>query len=266
MILLRSAAVLALTLLAACSSNPLGLKPGATSVLQVLADPSPSEAVDMALDKHDPDRRYRGTLVLAKQKFAGEKVYLDLFAKGMVDSDAGVRAASARALGLHGLHEHAPLLIAALRDADPSVREEAARALQRIHAPEAVEPLMAATRRDREDETPVRVQAAAALGQYAEPRVVEQLIATLADESLAVNAAAVASLRTLTGQDFGYDRAEWQRWYNATDALFDARTAYLYPVFARRKRWYEYIPFIPPPPNEPAGLPIGVNPDFSAGQ
>ncbi|GJQ28635.1 MAG: hypothetical protein HBSAPP03_05190 [Phycisphaerae bacterium] len=266
MILPRLLAAAGLLLLVACSANPLGLRPGATSVLQTFADPTPSEAVDMALDKHDADRRYRGTLILAKQRFAGDPLYLDLFARGITDADPGVRAASARALGLHGRADHAPLLIARLTDEDPSVREEAARALQRLHTPEAVEPLMNAMRRDREDETPVRVQAALALGQYAQARVVEQLIAAMADESLAVNASALSSLRTLTGQDFGYDRAEWQRWYNATDTLFAARVAYLYPAFSRRKRWYEYIPLIPPPPNEPTGLPVGVNPDFTAGK
>lgn len=265
MLVLLAACVLA-ALLAGCNSNPLGLRPGATSVLQVMADPTPSEAVDMALDKYDADRRYRGTLILAKQKFAGNQLYIDLFRERATDADPGVRSAAIRALGLHGQVEHAPIIIAGLKDTDPTVREEAARALQRIHAPDAVEPLMLATQREREDEVGVRVQAAAALGQYAESRVVEQLIAALADESLAANAAARTSLRTLTGQDFGYDRAEWQRWYNATDTLFAGRIAYLYPSFSRSKRWYEYIPLIPPPPNEPTGLPVGVNPDFTSGK
>lgn len=250
--------------LCACNANPLGLRPGATSVLDMVREPSPSEAVDMALDKYNADRRYKGTLLLAKQRFASEQVYVDLFVERAKDSDPGVRAAATRALGLHGRPEHAPLLVERLKDTDPTVREEAARALQRIHEPAAVDALLAALDRANESEAAVRVEAARALGQYAQPRVLEKLIAALADESLSVNFATVFSLRTLTGQDFGFDRAGWQGWYNATSDYFAARSAYLYPAFQRSKHWYEYIPMVPPPPNEPSGLPVGVSPDMSA--
>ncbi|CAG0970047.1 hypothetical protein PHYC_01193 [Phycisphaerales bacterium] len=252
--------------LAACNSNPLGLRPGATSVLDFAREPSPSEAVDMALDKYNADRRYKGTLLLAKQRFASEQVYVDLFVQRATDTDPGVRAAATRALGLHGRPEHAPLLVERLTDADPAVREEAARALQRIHEPSAIDALLLAMDRTREPEAAVRVEAARALGQYPQPRVLEKLIAALADDSLSVNFATVFSLRTLTGQDFGFDRAGWQGWYNATTDYFAARSAYLYPSFQRDKRWYEYIPMVPQPSNEPSGLPVGVSPDMSQGR
>lgn len=249
--------------LAGCSSNPLGLRPGAQSIFEAAREPTPAEAVDMALDPYDPDRRYKGTLLLSRQRFAGEDIYLDLFARRVTDEDPGVRAAATRALGLHGRQEHVPLLIERVQDADPAVREEACRSLQRIHDPRAIDPLLAALNPAREPETPVRVEAARALGQYADPRVLEALIASLADDSLAVNAATLFSLRTLTGQNFGYDRAAWQGWYSGTTDLFAARSAYLYPGFRRSRRWFEYIPFIPPPPNEPQGLPVGMSPDLA---
>lgn len=249
-----------------CNSNPLGLRPGATSVLQVGADPTPAEAVDMALDKHSPDRRYKGTLLLAKQRFAGESVYVELFAERARDEDPGVRAAATRALGLHGRAEHGPLLIERLADADAAVREEAARALQRIHVPDALSPLLGATLAENEAETSVRTEAARALGQFQNPRALEGLIGIIDDESLAVNMATLYSLRTLTGQDFGLDRRAWQTWYNQTSDYFVAGSAYLYPSFSRGKKWFEHIPFVPPPPTDPQGLPIGVSPDRATPQ
>jgi hypothetical protein len=246
-----------------CSGNPLGLKPGATSIFQGMADPTPSEAVDMALDRHDADRRYQGVLLLAKHRFAGEKIYLDLFVERARDTDPGVRAAATRALGFHGRPEHAELIIERLRDEDPVVRLEAARALQRIHAPRAIDPLLASLDPGVESDTAVRANCARALGQYPTPRVLERLIGALSDQSLAVNWATLESLRTLTGQDFGYDRAAWQRWYNTSNDYFAARRAYTYPTFARRKRWFEYLPFVPPPPTDPPALPAGMSPDLS---
>lgn len=219
----------------------------------------------MATNRWDADQRYRGTQLLSNAPFAGEPVYLALFRDNANDKDPGVRAASIRAIGIHGTPDDIPLLLTRLADEDPGVRTEAARSLQRIHSPEAVGPLLDALDGQKEQEAQVRVEAASALGQYPQGRVVESLIAAMGDEKLAVNAAVQDSLRTLTGQDFGLDQAGWQTWYKQSGSLFDARAAYVYPVFNRPRRWWEYIPFVPPPPNEVAAMPAGVNPnDISA--
>jgi hypothetical protein len=105
----------------------------------------------------------------------------------------------------------------------------------------------------------VRAEAAAALGQYAENRVLQTLFAALDDSDLAVNRNALAPIRTLTGQDLGMDRAAWVEWEAGTEARFAGRQLYTYPAYHRKTRLYEYIPFVPKPPNEasapPAGLP-----------
>lgn len=247
-------------LIAALSGcQAMDLKPGAQSVFEFARPPSPLEAAEMATDKYDPDKRYRGTILLSSGYFAGEDAYVHLFEAGLEDADPGVRAASIRALGLHGEPAHAARIVKGLTDEDPLVRTESARALQRLHNPAAVEGLMAALDEAKEQDAGVRIEAARALGQYAERRVVERLIAALRDEKLAVNHATRESLRTLTGQDFGLDRGAWQRWYKDTPGLFDARRAYVYPAFHRDKRWYEYIPFLPPPPNEPSAMPAGLS-------
>jgi HEAT repeat protein len=247
-------------LLGACETTSMGLKPGAKSIFEAFAPPSPAEAAAWAIDPYDADKRFRGTQMLANAAFAGEPVYLKLFTDNASDTDPGVRMAALRGLGSHGTPEHVPLIVEKLKDPDVGVRTEAARALQRLHNPAAIDALLAAIDPKNELEPQVRLEAASALGQYPENRVVAALIASLEDENLAVNRNTHLALRTLTGQDFGFDRAAWQRWYDSSPNLFAARSVYVYPVFSRKRKFYEYIPFVPPPPNEPASTPAGMTP------
>lgn len=235
------------------------LRPGARGIFDaVVVEPTPAEAVALAVDPYDPDKRYRGLRLLGRAPFAGEDVYLRLFADSMDDPDARVRAAAATALANHGHQEHLPLLVRALRDPEPIVRVEAARALQRIHGSIAIDALIGALKVEAEPEPAVRAEVAHALGQYPQRRVAHALIAALADRSLAVNVNAVQSLRTLTGEDFGLDRARWTRWLESTADPFAARQPYYYPIFRRPKQWQEYLPFVPGPPNETPGQPVGM--------
>jgi hypothetical protein len=232
-------------------------------LLSMFAPPTPQTAAAWATDRYDPNLRYKGTLLLATASWGGEPLYLGLYEAHSADPEPNVRVAAMRALGNHGGPEHAPILVRALTDPEPRVRIEAARSLQRVYAPDvAIDPLVLAMRGAGEDEAQVRAEAAIALGQYATNAVVQELIAALSDESLAVNHAAVTSLRILTGQDFGYDRRAWTAWVNrAGPNVFEARGTYLYPVFNRPRKIIEYLPFIPQPPNEqtalPAGTPVG---------
>jgi hypothetical protein len=243
------------------------MRPGSESVLDLFAEPSPAEAAADAVDRYDSDKRYRGTLRLGMASFASEPVYMRLFIDNMKDQDATVRTAATRAVANHGGPEHVPLLVGALKDEDTLVRLEAARGLQRIYNPVAIDPLLGAIKGPEnpedfssEDEVAIRAEAAHALGQYKEPKVVQALIAELQDENLAVNRNTLESLRTLTGQDFGFDKRGWLEWYEGSKDVFAAGKPYVYPIYRRSKSWYEYLPFVPPPPNEepatPAGMPI----------
>lgn len=234
---------------------------GTTSLLQALVpQTSPAEAADMAVDPYSAERRYRGTTLLSNAEFGGGPVYLELYLDAVRDADPGVRAAGVRAVGRHGEPEHALVVVALLKDEDRMVRVSAARALQRLHNPAVVPALLDAIREDREPDADVRVAAADALGQYPEPRVVQGLIAALADSRLAVNHAVRGSLVTLTGQDLGVDRRAWLNWHDRAPDLFAGRQPYVYPAFRRDKRIVEYLPFVPPPPNEVPSAPVGVDP------
>lgn len=250
---------------------------GSRSLLEVWAPPTPLEAAEMAVDPWDADSRARGTMLLANAYFGGEDVYRQLYLERAADEDPNARAAGVRGLALHGLPEDVPLLVERLKDENVRVRLEAARALQRIHNPAAIDELIVHARlpvleipptptsagapgRPGESEPVIRAEAAHALGQYADPRVVLPLISALDDRFLAVNRAARHSLRVLTGQDFGLDRKAWLQWYTGADDAFAGRTAYVYPVYSRDKFFWEYLPFVPPPPNETASTPAGFPP------
>ncbi len=265
--------LLALALGAGGCADDLQRARGAESVLDVVrlreTGPPPAELAAMAIDPYDANRRYIGTVGLAGSYFASDPVYLALFEDNAGDTDAAVRAAAIRGLANHGGQRHTSTLIKALRDADKQVRLEAARGLQRLHDPAGVDALLAATREPagyppqpgEEVEPDVRAEAVAALGQYAEPRVVEGLLTALRDQSLAVNRGALASLRTLTGQDFGLDHDAWVAWRDKTGTtaeMFRGRTLYLYPVFSRSRQWWERLPLVPQPPNEVPATPAGM--------
>jgi hypothetical protein len=240
---------------------------GANSILAVGQGPTPAEAAEMALDQYNADNRFKGVRLLANSDFGAQAPYLALYVDSVDDPDPGVRWAAARALGLHGSPEHVELILPLLRDDDAQVRAEAARTLQRLHNPAAVEPLIVTLKQDTEQDPAVRAEAADALGQYADPAVLQALISSLNDPALAVNRSAVASLKTLTGQDFGVDTRAWLDWIDLNkSALFAARQPYTYPAFSRDKRLVEYLPlpFIRPARNEAESLPVGMNPSLDS--
>lgn len=234
------------------------LKPDPSgSLLEMLAPPSPAQAAEWAVDSTNADNRYRGTILLGMENFGGEDLYMALFADNSDDPDPNVRTAAVRALGNHGRPEHVPVILARLEDESHTVRAEAARALQRVHNPIAVEPLLLAVEVESEPDSDVRAESAHALGQYAQRGVIDGLIGALADPSLLVNRQALASLTTLTGQDFGTDRRAWLDWQASEADPFAGRRQYVFPVFHRERRFYEFLPFLPQPANEAGASPAG---------
>jgi HEAT repeats/PBS lyase HEAT-like repeat len=255
--------VLCCAWMAGCEADPY--RPKSDSILDYLQGPTPQYAAEMAVDKYDADRRYRGTVLLASASFAGEKVYMELFRSYTRDEDAAVRGAAARAIGNHGTPEDATYLISMLDDENEIVRREAARGLQRLHNPGAIDPLKRKLDTAREaglgskpeDDAQVRAEAALALGQYGKVDVIEVLIASLDDPQLAVNRSSLASLRTLTGQDLGFSRAAWTLWMDEQKSPLLGRAVFVYRGYQRRLKWYEYIPFVRKPQFESAGVPAG---------
>lgn len=245
------------------------VNPGARTIWEALGPPTPEVAAQWALDRNDANKRFQGTILLANAPWGGADPYIRMYEDYIDDPDANVRAAATRALGNHGRPEHVTLILKNLRDPEPRVRTEVVHALQRVHNPIAVDPLLETLDPSIEEVVDIRAGAADALGQYASDAVVQKLIEALDDRHLRINRNARRSLRTLTGQDLGFDRVAWQSWYrDQLDARVDpfaARSAYIYPVFKRNRQLLEYLPFVPPPPNEEAATPVGFPKDLRAG-
>lgn len=232
---------------------------GADSLFDVIfTQPTSEEAVTLALDEFSSDARFRGIGLLMNQPGGATESALELYRDRLDDEDAGVRQVAAMAIGLHGEPADAEQLAVLLSDDDPRVRLEAARSLQRIHNPAVVRALLRSIRPEAETDQRVRSASAAALGQYPESRVLQGLVGALDDVFLAVNAEAVWSLETLTGQDLGLVPSAWLAWIREQEDPFAAGRPYEYPGYQRKRKLVEYIPLLPGPPTESPGLPVGL--------
>ena len=238
-----------------------GLQLSDDSIFNELFGTPQDNPAELARDPYDPDARYRGTVRLTVELLEPDDRILDIFRANLVDDDPSVRAAAARGLATHGVSADGALLASALDDPEPIVRRAAALGLQRIHEPSATARLVQLIDTVNEPDQNVRVEAALALGQYPQNDVVVGLLTSLrsdTEQSLGVHAAVVRSLELLTGQDFGLDFIAWQQWIDTNRDWFAGQQEYTYPVFQRRRAWFEYLPWLPLPPNEESSTPVGL--------
>ena len=250
------AVMLAMTTQVGCQNadptNPLG------GIFDPLFPPSPGEVAREAVDPGDPDARRRSVALLQAAPFGGAEPYVNLYRLLIDDPDPTVRAACIRALGLHGDPSDAPAIVRQLDHELPIVRWEAAKALQKLHHPDAVEPLIAHLANDVDDD--VRLASARALGQYPQSQVIQALIGALRDRSYGVVHAARESLVTLTGQEqLGADSAEWLQWTDQnSESLFAQRQQYTWAPFHRPPNFLDHVQFWkdhdPKAPRPPRGL------------
>ncbi len=225
-----------------------------------LLPPTPSEAVVDMIDPNDPDKRRRGTLLIANSPFGGGEPYLKIYRDMAIhERDPLAKAAALAALGRHGVPDDGPILAASLDDQNRQVRWAAAQALQRIHNVAVVGDLLDVLRKD-DEHTDTRIAAAVAVGQYPQDRVFQVLINALDDRELALNLAAQRSLKTLTGEDFALERLAWYQWYNNTAEPFAGRREYLYPTYQRGETWMERLAFWSTTTYEQPAPPAGLRP------
>ena len=239
----------------------LGLSGACTSpkgsFLASFTPPSPGQVAREAFNPSDPDKRRNSVALLSAAPFGGEQPYLKMYRLLVDDPDATVRAACIGALGRHGQVQDMKLIIPRLRDEAAFVRWEAAKAMQKIHSPDALDPLVGTLSRDEDSD--VRQAAALALGQYPQPTVFSALVAALDDTEFSVVQAVLESLTTLTGHDFGYDGGRWLRWARQNQgALFLNHQAYAWQPFKKPPTLLERAQFWKKPPPVPPRLPTGM--------
>lgn len=239
--------------LGACTGQNNPIK----EMMSEFSPPTPGEVARDAFNVYDADKRRNSVAMLSASPFGGEEPYLRLYRLLVDDPDATVRAACAKALGLHGSVEDVPLLLRRLGDDVAFVRWEAAVALQRVHSEDAVMPLMDSATKDPDAD--VRQAAALALGQYATPAVFGALVRALDDPDFSVAASARRSLCTLTGQDFGMDATNWLEWARQNDGrLFAHQQQYVWHPFEKPRGVLDKAQFWkkhqPVSPQVPRGL------------
>ena len=220
--------------------------------------PTPGEAARQMFLTDDADTRRKNLALIAASDFAGEEPYVKTYRLLLTDEDPTVRAAAAKALGMHGGVEDAPRLAALLADYASFVRWEASKGLQRIHNPadEVTGPLMAAL---ADEDADVRLAAATALGQYPSRSVFQALVGKLTDTNFGVVHAATQSLSTLTGQHFGDDPRDWLTWAEAnSDTLFAGQRPYTYEPYREPPGLIDKTRFWKDPAEVAALRPIGA--------
>ena len=225
---------------------------------QSFTPPSPAQAARWAADPNDRENARRGTILLANAPFGGTEVYVKMYR--LYAEDAGdplVRAAALQALARHGDAADAVLVAKSLVSPFRQVRLAAAKALQRLHDP-AVADLLWPRLVDAEEDSDVRTEVAIALGQYPTPAVFNALVAALSQRELAVNTAALDSLRMITGKDFGIDEDMWlEHMVTAKPPLLET-PLYLYPTFVRDLDTWAYLMVWDPVVFESPDVPIGM--------
>lgn len=259
-----------LTITLACSL--FGGLPGCTGsnnggdifadLVEPLIPPKPSDVARQAFNVYDPDLRRRSVALLSSSHFGHEEPYVRLYRLLIDDQDPTVRAACAHALGQHGTTEDAATLVALLKDDTGFVRWEAAKALQKIHHPDAAGPLMQAMSDDEDSD--VRLAAAAALGQYPARPVFNALVGALIDRNFGVVQTASQSLALLTGQELGTEGGPWLDFAaDHPSTLFSAQRQYTYTPYQKPPSKFSKIKFWDKPEVVEPQPPVGLAPDAS---
>jgi HEAT repeat protein len=210
----------------------------ASEALGQIGGPSAIDPLVAALQDKSASTRRRAIRALGKLHDPRAVEPLVAAAK---DQDAGVREAAVQALVRSKDPRSVEVLLGALKDPSTSIRSAAATALGQSRDARAVEPLLAALtdtnasvrssvikalgelgdRRAgprllpllQEKDTSIRQVVAESLGRVCDASCVEPLIAALKDKDVRVRAAVAGALAQLTGQRFGEDRKQWEKWW-----------------------------------------------------
>ncbi|MFG0248690.1 MAG: HEAT repeat domain-containing protein [Phycisphaeraceae bacterium JB051] len=234
-----------------------------SAIDNMISPPTPSEEARNVFNVYDPDIRRRALNNLSASPFGGEGPYVRLYRLLIDDPDPTVRAAAVKALGLHGEVKDVPLITIRLGDPADMVRWEASKALQKIHNPEAIKPLINAMNKDTDAD--VRMACADALGQYATPEVYGALVAALDDERYGVALAASESLSTITGQELGDQASAWieYRESNGTN-LFANQKTYMWQPYTPPRGFISKLQFWKKAQEaKPAQTPVGMDENAS---
>lgn len=142
-----------------------------------------------------------------------EQLSRELAQQIQTEADPLVREAIVRAVAQLDTALAGRMVLAAIDDTDPYVRQAACNLLGRRGDATAVAALGNAARSD--DDIDVRLAATRALGALRDPSAVPYLSGNLHDSDPALQLAAVESLKLASGEDLGNDVGAWREWVAA---------------------------------------------------
>jgi HEAT repeat protein len=173
------------------------------------------------LDDASADHRRYGVLRLADESYAREGIPERRLWASLAehDPDYTVRAAGIRALNWARDPDHTEIFISALKDDQPLVRVEAAKALANIPDNRAAAALLERLQQDVSRD--VRIAAADALRCYRTEEIAHALIGVLDDSDFDVAWQARQSLRLMTAHDFHYDERAWLGYLSDSQRPFE---------------------------------------------
>jgi len=241
-----------------CAANQSPVAALAESV-GLSSSESPEQVVADAFNIHDADKRRRAVALIASGPQGDAKPYIRLYRTLLTDPDPTVQAASARALGMHGAVADATRVADLLDHENTFVRWEAAKALQRIHSPEVVDPLIGTLQEDSDPD--IRMAVAKALGQYPRPAVFDALVGALGDTNYGVVQQTSDALQTLTGHDGPANATAWLNWADGQrGSLFKNQQQYTYRPYNAPPSWLDrawfWHEYERPEPRVPRGLEV----------
>ena len=193
--------------------------------------------------KAQPDQRRRAMLKIIQSDAADQPVYLDFYRAVLDDpqTDATVASVCALALAEHGQPEDVHHLTPWLTRGDAFTRWQTGVALQRLHHPDAIAPLLEAMRSD--EDADVRTAATVALGQYPRRDVFDALITTLDDRDSGPARAARGSLALMTGQNLGPEPQAWLDYANQHPGDLIQPLDYTYLPYPPGRGWWGLVFF-----------------------
>jgi hypothetical protein len=157
---------------------------------------------------NDPDLKRGSILELADRRAGKSDTALELFTEVLkADTSPFVRSAAVTALGIGENVAYIDPVIGALEDPSPVVRWDAAKSLDTLVAPQALDPLMRHAISD--PSLDVRLACIDAMRNHREPDTVRVLAALLDDPELSIRHEAHRSLVEILGVDLGDRSWDW---------------------------------------------------------
>ncbi|MBI1422019.1 MAG: hypothetical protein GC149_01050 [Gammaproteobacteria bacterium] len=157
----------------------------------------------------DPDRGVRATAAIAlgnyRHPMAAQKI-MDAYPAAGLSARVDLIFALAHINDILAV----PFLMQHAKDPEPDIRAAIMLALGKLRDARVIPALLQGVQ-DSDEIT--RANAAYSLGMYYSPAVVDALIKALADSAPRVREAALESLTTMTGMDYGNDQNKWQTWW-----------------------------------------------------